>query len=69
MPKIIVGASARREIEAHGIYLEEHAGPEVADGFLAAVVVGRTSRWVSATDALHATESAISAHAQADVDV
>jgi toxin ParE1/3/4 len=35
--EIIVRASARREIKAHGIYLEEHAGPKVADRFIAAV--------------------------------
>jgi len=34
---IIVRATARREIKAHGIYLEEQAGTEVADRFLAAV--------------------------------
>jgi len=37
VPEIVIRASARREIKAHGIYLEEHAGPQVADRFLAAV--------------------------------
>ena len=37
MPEIVVHATARLEIKGHGIYLEEQAGPEVADRFLAAV--------------------------------
>ncbi len=37
MPTIIIRATARREIKEHGKYLEQHAGPEVTDRFLAAV--------------------------------
>jgi plasmid stabilization system protein ParE len=37
VPEIIVHAGARREIKAYGIYLEEHAGPEVAGRFLASL--------------------------------
>lgn len=37
MPELTVRATARREIKAHGVYLEKHASAEVADGFLAAV--------------------------------
>lgn len=37
MPEITVRAIARREIVRHGSYLEEHAGREVTDRFLAAV--------------------------------
>jgi toxin ParE1/3/4 len=36
VPSIVVRASARREIKAHGIYLEEH-GSEVADRFVGAL--------------------------------
>jgi toxin ParE1/3/4 len=36
-PDIVIRAAARREIKAHGLYLEEHAGPDVTDRFLAAV--------------------------------
>ena len=37
MPEIIVRAAARREIVAHGRYLEEHAGTDIADRFLASL--------------------------------
>lgn len=37
VPEIIIRATARREIKAHGKYLEENAGPDVTDRFLAAV--------------------------------
>jgi hypothetical protein len=39
VPELTVRATARREIRAHGIYLEEHAGAEVADRFLAGMAV------------------------------
>jgi toxin ParE1/3/4 len=36
-PEIAIRATARREIKAHGLYLEEHGGPDLTDRFLAAV--------------------------------
>jgi toxin ParE1/3/4 len=36
-PEIVIRATVRREIKAHGLYLEQHGGPDVTDGFLAAV--------------------------------
>jgi len=37
VPEVIIRATARREIKGHAIYLEQHAGAEVADRFLAGV--------------------------------
>ena len=35
--EIVIRATARREIKAHGVYLQEHAEPDVTDRFLMAV--------------------------------
>ncbi|HEY6345254.1 MAG TPA: type II toxin-antitoxin system RelE/ParE family toxin [Bryobacteraceae bacterium] len=35
--EIAIRTTARREIKAHGVYLEEHAGPDVTERFLTAV--------------------------------
>jgi toxin ParE1/3/4 len=35
--EIVIRTTARREIKAHGVYLEKHAGPHVTGRFLTAV--------------------------------
>jgi len=37
VPELAVRATARREIKAHSVYLEQRAGALVADRFLAAI--------------------------------